>query len=199
MHTVKFLAQLVEYHVVWIYTLIFLGLVVEGEFILLCTGILLSLRALELPPTLIVVFGGAFTKTFLGYYLGRCIDRKWANTKFLKYIEKHVKKIMPHFERRLFWSIFISKFLMVNHIVIIFAGYKKINFRKYFKAEFISTLIWAPGLLTIGYFFSLTALYISHEITEFTLIVLVLIALFLILDRVVSWAYQFLEEMYESV
>ena len=80
----------------------------------------------------------------------------------MKYIEERVFNFMPHFDRKPFWSIFISKFIMgVNYLVIIFSGYKKINYKTYLKAEFFSTIIWAPLLLTIGYFFSYTALNIE--------------------------------------
>lgn len=199
MHTVQFLARLVEHHEALVYALLFLGMVVEGEFVLLCTGILIHLGALSIPATLIIVLAGGLTKTLLGYHIGRCIDQRWGKTRFLQYVEKHARKIVPHFYRKPFWSIFISKFLMVNHIVIIFAGLKRVSFKKYLRAEVVSTLIWAPGLLVVGYFFSLTALRVSHNISQFTLIVIILVALFLILDKIVSWAYQLFEEFHETV
>jgi membrane-associated protein len=199
MHTVQLLVRLVEHHEALVYALIFLGMVLEGEFVLLCTGILIHLGVLYVPVTLIAVLAGALTKTLLGYYIGRSIDKKWGKTKFLLYVEKHARKIVPHFYRKPFWSIFISKFLMVNHIVIIFAGMKRVSVRKYLRAEVISTLIWAPGLLFLGYFFSAAALHVSHNISQFTLIVIILVALFLILDKIVSWAYQLFEEFHENI
>lgn len=197
MHTVQFLAHLIENHEILVYCLIFLGIIVEGEFIILCTGILLHLHAIHLPFTLFFVLMGGFTKTFLGYYVGVFIRKQWKETRFLKYVEKHVNHIMPHFIKKPFWSIFISKFLLVNHIVIIYSGYKNIDFKKYLHAEVSATLLWGPGLLAIGYFFSYTAIRLSHEIWEFTLIVLGLIAMFMILDKIVSWFYKVFEEYHE--
>ncbi len=106
--------------------------------------------------------------------------------------------MMPHFEEDPSWSIFISKFLMVNHAVILFAGYKKINFRKYLKAEIISTLIWAPLLLSVGYLFSYTALNISHEIWRFLLTVVLLVIAFVVFDRIIAWFYNIFEGLFNN-
>jgi membrane protein DedA with SNARE-associated domain len=197
MHTVQFLARLVEHHDILVYALIFLGVLIEGEFVILCSGILIHLGALSLPFTFLLIFVAGLCKTFLGYSIGVFIREKWRKVTLVRYIEKHVSNMMPHFQKKPFWSIFISKFLMINHAVIIFAGYKKVDFRKYLKAELISTSLWAPGLLIIGYFFSYAAIRVSHEVWEFSLIVLGLIALFIILDKLVSWAYQVFEEFYD--
>jgi len=123
---------------------------------------------------------------------------KWNHTKFFKYIEKRVSNIMPHFKQKPFWSIFISKFIMINHFVIVFAGYQKINFKKYLKAELLSTVIWAPGLILLGYFFSYTAISVSHEIWRFLMIVLVLIIAFVLFDKLVSRIYEIFEEFYHN-
>lgn len=106
---------------------------------------------------------------------------------------------MPNFEQKPFWSIFISKFIEgANHIVIIFSGYKKIDYKKYLRAEIISTLIWAPLLLSLGYFFGYTALNISKEIWRFSLIILILMILFFLVDKLIGWIYEIFEEFYDG-
>ena len=121
------------------------------------------------------------------------------NEEFLKYIEKRVLSVMPYFKQKPFWSIFISKFIMgINNIVIIFSGYQRIDFRKYLKAEFFSTLLWAPALVFLGYFFRYTAIHISREVWRFSFIVLILIILFLVFDRLIGWTYEVFEEFYKD-
>jgi len=198
MYTINFLANLVENHQILVYALIFLGIIIEGEFILLCTGVLVHLGALNFYFALPFVFMAGLCKTFLGYSIGSLMQDKWNHTKFFKYIEKRVSNIMPHFKQKPFWSIFISKFIMINHLVIVFAGYQKINFKKYLKAEFLSTVIWAPGLILLGYFFSYTAISVSHEIWRFLMIVLVLIIAFVLFDKLVSRIYEIFEEFYHD-
>lgn len=199
MHTVKLLTNLVEHHQVLVYALIFIGLVFEGEFILITTGILAHLGALNFWFALIFILIGGICKTFLGYFIGLMIHKKWNGTNFMKYIEKKVFIVMPRFNQKPFWSIFISKFIMgANHVVIIFAGYMKINYKKYLKAELSSTAIWAPLLLSLGYFFGYTALNVSKEIWRFSLIVLILIIGFIILDKFIGWLYEIFEEFYDD-
>lgn len=197
MHTVQLLTNLVEHHQVWAYFFIFLIIVFEGEFIVIITGILVHLGALELFPSLAFLYLGGMGKTFLGYEIGRIIRKNLGETKFLKHIQKKVYNIAPRFGRKPFWSIFISKFIMgFNHAVIIYAGYLKINYKKYLKAEFLSTFIWAPLLLFIGYFFGYTALNFSREIWRFSLVTLLLIIGFILLDKFIAWLYELFEEFY---
>ena len=193
METVQTLNHLVENNQALAYGLIFLVTIVEGEVIAISAGILILLGALNFWVCLLALFLGGMIKTLLGYFLGGFLHRKFSGYRFFNYIEKRVFSIMPNFEQKPFWSIFISKFLMINHIVIIFAGYKKINFKKYLKAEITSTSIWAPSLLLLGYFFGYTAIRVSKEITDFSLVVLLLLIAFYLFDKLVSFIYNVFE------
>lgn len=198
MQTVNILRHLVENHLLLTYLLVFLITIVEGEIVSISAGILVLLGALNFWFALLVIFCGGMVKTNAGYFLGKFLYRKFNNNKFLRYVEKRVLSVMPHFKQKPFWSIFISKFIMMNHLVIIFAGYKNVDFKKYLKAEVSSTLFWAPGLMLLGYFFSYTAIRVSHEIWRFTLVVLVLIILFVIFDKLIGWLYKMFEEFYHQ-
>ncbi len=199
MHTVNLLIRLVEHHQILAYGIIFLGLILEGEFFLIFTGILTHLGALNLYVTLSVVLLGGLSKTFIGYALGEFLFKIFNHHKFFKYIQKRVYVILPKFKTKPFWSIFISKFIIgANNIVIIFSGFEKINYKKFLKAEISATLIWAPLMLLLGYFFSYTALNISREVWRFLVIVLLLYAMFVIFDKFISWLYELFEEPYEE-
>jgi membrane-associated protein len=199
MHTVKLLTSLVEHHQILAYCLIFVGLIFEGEFILISAGILAHLGALNFWFALGFIYLGGACKTMLGYYIGRAVYRKWRHLKVFQYLEKRVSNILPSFSEKPFWSIFASKFIMgINHIVILFSGYKKVPLKKYLKAEGLSTLIWAPLLLTLGYFFSYTALNVSREIWRFSLIVAGLFVAFIIIDKFIGWLYLIFQQFYEE-
>jgi len=200
MDTVNFLTLLVEQHHLIAYFFILLGLIFEGEVILIITGILSHLGALNIYFSFGFIVVGALAKTFLGYYIGKSIHNRWHDTRFLKYIEKRVLYIMPRFKEKPFWSIFISKFIFgLNNMVIIFSGYQRIEYKKYLKAELISTAIWAPLLFGLGYFFSFTALRITKEIWKFSLIILVLMIVFFLFDKLVEWLYEIFEEFYNDI
>src|SRR6185436_11858556 len=108
---------------------------------------LAHLGVLDFWTSLLFILAGGVGKTLLGYYIGEVLHRHFRNMRVLKYINKRVNHFLPHFQRKPFWSIFISKFIMgANHIVIIFCGFQKINYGKFLKAELTATLIWAPAL-----------------------------------------------------
>ena len=197
MPTVDVLTDLIGNNLVLAYALIFSATIFEGEIVAITAGILVLLGALNFWTALLVIFLGGMVKTIGGYFLGKMLYKKF-NKRFFMYIEKRVLRMMPHFEQKPFWSIFISKFIMMNHLVIIFAGYKNIDFKKYLKAEISSTVFCAPGLMLLGYFFSYAAIRISDEIWRFSLIVLVLIILFIIFDRLLGWIYEIFEGFYNN-
>ena len=197
MPTVDVLTDLIGNNLVLAYGLIFSATIFEGEIVAIMAGILVLLGALNFWTALLVIFLGGMVKTVGGYFLGKMLYKK-LNNRFFMYIEKRVLRMMPHFEQKPFWSIFISKFIMMNHLVIIFAGYKNIDFKKYLKAEISSTVFWASGLMLLGYFFSYAAIRISDEIWRFSLIVLVLIILFIIFDRLLGWIYEIFEGFYNN-
>jgi membrane protein DedA with SNARE-associated domain len=199
MHTVNFLSRIVEHHQVLIYAIILLGIIFEGEFVIIFTGILAHLGALNIFVALPFIFLGAFSKTFFGYALGQFLFKKFNHHRFFSYIQKRVYLVLPKFKTRPFWSIFISKFIIgANNVVIIFSGFEKINYRKYLKAEILATVIWVPFFLSLGYIFSYTALRVSGEIWRFSMVVLVLVILFLLFDKLVSFVYELFEEYYND-
>ena len=198
MHTVNILTQLVESNIVLAYFLIFLITIVEGEIVSISAGILVLLGALNFWIALGCIFLGGMIKTFLGYLLGRFLHQRFNDHRIFKFIERRVLLVMPHFKQKPFWSIFISKFIMVNHLVILFAGYHNIDFKKYLRAEVSSTLFWAPGLMLLGYFFSYTAIRASNEIWNFSMLILIFMILFVLFDKLVSWLYELFEEFYNE-
>src|SRR3989338_4713123 len=132
MDTVNLLIRLVENHQVLAYLMIYLGIVLEGEFFLISTGILAHLGALNLWLSLLVIFLGGLSKTFIGYALGEFLYKKFNHHRFFKYMQQRVYNILPKFKTKPFWSIFISKFIIgASNIVIIFSGYEKINYKQF--------------------------------------------------------------------
>ena len=193
MYTIEALRYVIEQNQAIAYVLIFLATIIEGEIVSIASGILILLGGLNFWITFIAIFCGGMTKSFLGYHIGVFLNKKFNHNKFFKYIESKVLSALPHFEEKPFWSIFISKFILVNHIVIIFAGYKKINFKKYIQAELLSTFLWVLSLLALGYFFSYTAFLISDRFSEFLLIIVLFIVGFFLLEKIVSLLYNAFE------
>jgi membrane-associated protein len=198
MHTIQALNYLVENNQAIAYFIIFLGLIFEGEVTLISTGVLAHLGALDFSTSLAFIFAGGIIKTFIGYKLGEFLHKKYNHSRLFTYLERKVLSVIPRFRERPFWSIFLSKFIMgMNYFVIIFSGYEKINFKKYLKAEIIATVIWAPLLLCLGYFFSYAALKVSGEVSRFLMLILFFTLTFILLEKAVELLYGLYEHFKE--
>jgi membrane protein DedA with SNARE-associated domain len=199
MHTVRILTHLVENQQHIAYMIMLVGVLFEGEMTVLSTGVLINLGALDVWSSLAVILCGGLCKTIFGYHLGSFVRRKWSNVKFFKFFEKRVRQIAPQFREKPFWSIFASKFIIgANVIIILFSGFERVDFKKYLKAEIAASLIWAPGLVALGYFFSHTALHVSHEVSKFTLVVFALVAAYFVLDKIIGYIYELLVGFYQT-
>jgi len=194
MQAVPFIIKFIQTHQYWANVLLFLGMMFEGEIILILAGILSHQHALRLEETVVIVSSAALMKTVAGYLIGDWVARRFPQSKFLRYIEKRILLLLPRFRERPFWSIFISKFIYgVNNATLVFAGYMKTNFRIYVRAELISTIIWLIGFLGLGYFFSFAAFSISHDIRQVVILILAFVVGFIFLQRLVSFLYDLME------
>ena len=91
MQTVDLLLDFALFHQSFAYIILFLGMIFEGEIVLLFAGILLHLGAINLIPTIILASVGLVSKSFIAYNLGSFIQRKFPNSRFLKYINKKIE------------------------------------------------------------------------------------------------------------
>ncbi len=188
--------EFVNSHSVLAYFALFLGVFWEGEISLILAGILVHLEMLSPGLAISVVVLAALSKTLLGYYLGKYLGEKFPNSKFLKFFERKVLYFLPRFKEKPFWSIFLSKCIYgVNNATLVFAGYIGVNFKKYCKAEFVSSLIWLGAMFGLGLFFSATALSWNHGIRTFVLTVLIFIILFMFVQKLINLFIEIFEDM----
>ena len=186
MHHLFEFTALVGSHQFFTYAVIALGIIIEGDIIVLVAGVLSHLGATSVPITLAVIILGGIAKLFLGYGIGSLLVRHFGNHRLFIIIKKRIDYFLPHFEKKPFWSIFTARFftLGLHMFTLIFSGYSKIPFKKVCRADFSSLFIWAFGLFGIGYFFSYTAMSISHDFRKIIIFVLLFIVLFIIIQRV---------------
>ncbi len=184
-----------QHHQLAGYFIVFLGVLIEGEFTLIITGILAHIGAFSFAEAYLVAIAGGLSKTLVGYRLGRFLRRKYANSRFFRFVVRKVRTLLPKFNEKPFWSVFVSKFIFgLNNLVLIYSGFTKVRRTTYFKAEVVSSAVWAFLALGLGYVFSIAALRISHDIRKFMLLFLAFLVAFVILQRII----QFVIELYET-
>ncbi len=179
----------VELHSVLAYFLIILGVIIEGEVVVIIAGIFAHLGSLNIFIAFIAtVFGGGL-KSVIGYSLGFYLQKNHSSHSVINQSERRVNYFLPRFEYRQFWSIFLSRFLILglHWFSLIFSGYKKINIRTFTEAELASLLVWSSSVLVLGYFFSYTAFSISHDVRKFIGIILICFIAFFIIEKIVAF------------
>lgn len=193
--TIDALTQFAEGYAFVAYALLFVGMLLEGELVMLFGGVLAQIGALDLGVVLAISFAGAVIKSLLWYRFGSFLGRLYSKGKFLCYLEKRVLFLFPNVQERPFWSIFVSKFIYgINHFTLILAGCLKIDFKKYFRAEFLSSTLWVTAVVGLGYFFSHSALKYTKELHKFSIIILLCIIAFILLERLLTFLITLVRE-----
>lgn len=189
MVTLNFLRHFVELHSDIAYILIVLGVIIEGEIVVVIAGIFANLGSLNLTLSLIATLVGGSLKSFLGYSLGYYLQMNHSERPLVRYAEKRIHYFLPRFKERPFWSILVSRFLILgmHWFSLLYAGYKRINIRTFIEAEFASLLMWSVAMLSLGYFFSYTALSISRDIRKFIFIIFLFFLAFFLLQKIVAF------------
>jgi len=188
------ITEFVQNHQLLGYFILFVGVLIEGEFTLIVAGILAHIGAFAFGETYMVALAGGMSKTLIGYRIGRFLRRKYSKSRFFRFVVRKVRTLLPKFDEKPFWSVFISKFIFgLNNLVLIYSGFVRIRRHTYIKAELVSNAVWSFLALGLGYVFSIAALNISHDIRKFMLLLLVFLVGFVILQRIMQFALEIIE------
>ena len=182
----------VEIHAVIVYFVIFFGVIIEGEIVVIFAGIFSYLGSIHIPVALIAIILGGVTKSFLGYTIGHYLNKYHSHRPFMNKIEGRISYFLPRFKERPFWSIFISRFFIlgIGWFTLLFSGYKNIPLKIYAKAEAYSLAIWSVSVIALGYFFGYTALAISRDVRNVLLMILIFFIAFFVLEKIVAFVVE---------
>lgn len=177
------------------YLLIVIGIILEGEIVVILAGIFSHLGSLNIYLVILFIVIGGAIKSVIGYSIGCYLQKNHSHNRFLLQAESRVNYFLPNFSRKPFFSIFLSRFLLfgMHLFTLIFTGYKKTNINKFIKAEASSLVAWSIVMLSIGYFFSYTALSISKDVRNFLGIILIFFIMFFILEKIVIFVVELFE------
>jgi membrane protein DedA with SNARE-associated domain len=133
MITLNFLRHFVEAHADIAYILIVLGVIVEGEIVVIIAGIFANLGSLNVFVAFLATLLGGSLKSIIGYSLGMYLNSSHSNHFLVRNAEKRLNYFLPKFHKRQFWSLFISRFLVLglHWFSLIFSGYQKLNLHRF--------------------------------------------------------------------
>ena len=195
MLTISYIKDFAAMHANIAYIILFLGMVAEGEIVVITAGIFAHLGSVNVIISFLVIVLGGGVKTFIGYGFGSYLQKKHSHSPLLIKMENRVNRFLPHLSDRPFLSIFLSRFLIfgIYWFALIFAGYKRIKKKVFIRAEFSSLVVWTIFMLSLGYFFSYTALSVSRNIRNFVGMILLFFIGFFVLEKIISFFVKLFE------
>lgn len=166
----------------WIYLLLFLGMIVEGDAVLLVATFAAWQGLIPMTGLLPFAFVSAFIADNLWYLLGRY---EFTLTKPLAFV---AGKVTNPFFKRLegspFGFIVLSKFTYgINHLVLMRAGMMKLAYREYWRIILVADLIWVAVIGSLGYFFGAYFSSLKHYLNYGEVGLLVLLFLVLLSEK----------------
>lgn len=194
LNTVK---HFVELHAELAYFFVVLGVILEGEIVVIIAGIFAHLGSLNLYAALVATIVGGGLKSIFGYSLGYYLQKHHSGKPLVHQTQRRIAYFLPKFSKKPFWSIFLSRFLILglHWFSLIFSGYRKVKIKLFAKAELASLLSWSISVLALGYFFSYTALSISRDIRKFIGIILLCFIAFFILEKIIAFVIELIESV----
>jgi membrane protein DedA with SNARE-associated domain len=195
MLTIDFIKHFVSVHADIAYILIVLGVILEGEFVVILAGIFSNLGSLNIFAAFLFVALGGATKAYIGYKLGQYLQKSHSHRSIVCKAEQRVHYFLPHFKERPFWSLFLSSFMVLgmNMLSLIYAGYRQVEVRTFVLAEAFAFTVWSVIMLLLGYVFSYTALNISHDVRKFLGLIILFLVAFFVLEKIVAFVLELLD------
>lgn len=168
-----------------IYAVLFLAMIIEGEFFLMAVGVLVHLGALQLGETFFVAYAGVLMSDIFWYNIGVYLKNHHSNHRPVKWLENKTARFLVSAKEKPFKAMFISKFISgLNHSTLILLGFLKVDFKYFIKAQIIISFLWTLLFLALGFLFGYAAFSFTHRLNKFLLIALVLIISVLFVDRI---------------
>jgi len=172
----EFLTQLVENIGGWGYLVLFLGLVLEGEGIVLAFAFLTRLGFFNFYLILPFIFLVEVIGDSFWYWLGRGWGEKII---ILFFSRERFAKIKSHFHNGGGKTVFISKFVYsMNKITMITAGSTKMGYKKFISYDLAAVLIWTLLFFTLGYLFGHSFVLLKKYVTGAEQILLIILVIF---------------------
>lgn len=171
--------------------ILFGAMVIEGESFLIIAGVLVHLGALSIWEVLAVAFLGVLAGDFLWYFLGVYLRRVERAKPIIHSFERIVERLLPEFKEKPFLSLILAKYVYgTNHATLVLSGVIGLNIWIFAKAQLVASVLWVCVFVALGYVFGSAALLVSHRVSVFLLIVLVLIVAFMAIQRAIVFYYE---------
>ena len=128
---------------------------ITGDSLVFAAGLVAAANADVINIYVMVIGVGvaAWLGDQVGYALGRHYGRPYLDKRQGNWIRKAIAKSEIYYIRYGWWSIVVARFVPWGRVIIpALAGISKMNYYKFFSANFTGALLWGCGLTLAGYF-----------------------------------------------
>ncbi len=146
------------------YTIIFLGMSIEGEGLIIFASIFAWQGILNWWLLAAAIVGGTIAGDVVWYAGGRFLRGtrlgNWLDRRYEKHTDALDANIREHYGR----LAILSKFMyFTTHPTIFLVGWNRFPFRKFLWITCYSTAVWAFSVLAVGYFFGYAIQLIGYK------------------------------------
>lgn len=172
-----------EIHRILTYLLIFAGIFIEGEVVLIIAGVLIRAGNIDFLDTIIIAFFGTVAHDIFYWQLGRWF---FASQKD-KFFFLNVGKLGP-FLTKLHKNdsyIFTSKFTWAfNRLILIASGYRHTPMRELLRFSIPAAAIWSITLVSLGYIFAHKTDILKKDVATIILSITAFVVILYLLENV---------------
>ena len=128
---------------------------ITGDSLVFAAGLVAAANADVINIYVMVIGVGiaAWLGDQVGYTLGRHYGRPYLDKRQGKWVKTAIAKSEVYYQRYGWWSIVVARFVPWGRVIIpALAGISRMNYYKFFSANFTGALLWGCGLTLAGYF-----------------------------------------------
>jgi membrane-associated protein len=166
LYTLGPLAILLVMAVVFVETGLLLGFFMPGDSLLFLAGALVASHVIALPFWVLAaaVFVAAVAGDQLGYLIGRRYGPKvFSRPDSRLFRHENAERAQAFFARRGALAVILGRFVpVVRTFVPVVAGVGKMPHRAFTALNLVGALIWAVGIVTVGFFFGGITFVAAH-------------------------------------
>jgi membrane-associated protein len=164
-----------------------IGFFLPGDTLLFPLGLYIAKGTVHTPLWLacLIMSACAVVGNVLGYWVGRAVGPKLFNKPDSRLFKReYVEKTHAFFERYGGRAIFLARFVpVIRTFITAVAGVGKMDFRRYATISALGGVVWASGIIVLGYFLGRVDFIANHLD-----LVLVAIVVLSVIPMVVEWA-----------
>lgn len=182
------LALLLVMAIVFAETGLLVGFFLPGDSLLFIAGALVASGVMPLP--LAVVLGGVFLAAAAGDQLGYLLGRRFGPRVFAReesrfFSPAHVARAASFYDRFGSKAVILGRFVpVVRTFIPVTAGVGRMPYRRFVVFNLIGALLWAVGIVLIGFFLGGVPIIAAHiELITVTVVTLSLIPAVIALIR----------------